>query len=110
VPRPPFAPRATPTLTSEQVKATIAVAGYTATWYAPPTRAWLAERMNWSETQARAEIEQMRRAGLVEANGNGELRARPEAVTVALEVWRATRERTPAAAPTRERRRRPQWD
>jgi hypothetical protein len=90
----------------------IAVAASTPRWYGGPPAAWLADRMGWSERESRTAIDRLRRAGLVTTNGDQELRARREAVELALAAWRASRDGTAASTErAREpRRRRPRWD
>lgn len=69
-------------------------------WYTGPPSRWLAERMNWPEGRMWTEPERLRHKGLVEVNGRLEVRAKREAVELALFAWREQR-----AIASRKRRR-----
>jgi hypothetical protein len=95
-------------LTTEDMRAVIAVAGYRALWLVGPTLSRLANRIGWaSPAQARAKLERLRRSGVIASNGGEGLLASREAVELALAMWR----HIPHTAPPRgRRRRRPHWD
>jgi hypothetical protein len=75
-------------LTESQLRALVGIAAYAVRWGGGPPASWALDRMGRSGPQACAELEQLRRCGLIRGS-DGQLFASREAVVLALAAWRA---------------------